>query len=254
LIKITALNFKSIEKIFEYLRLREYFTAEELFHRYRLYEPNLNRNTFKSRIRELKRKNLLRDVMRGIYTLSDKPYFKPEISEDIKKITNLFKRQYPEVLYCAWSTLWLNNFTIHQVVSSFNILEVENDVIDSIFYNFQEKGLSVFLQPDKESVYRYVVPKEGSIVIIPLITRAPTLVLDDTDVPSLEKILVDTFCDQELYFIFSGSELINIYRYAYKKYALNFSRLLSYAERRKRKSEIREFIIQNLDNSLEKIL
>ncbi len=254
MIKITALNFKNIEEIFEYLRLRKYFTAEELFHRYRLYNPNLNRNTFKSRIRELKRKNLLRDVMRGIYTLSDKPYFKPEISEDIKKITNLFKRQYPEVLYCAWSTLWLNNFTIHQIVSSFNILEVENDVIDSIFYNFQEKGFSVFSQPDKESVDRYVLPKEGSIVIIPLITRAPTLVLDDTDVPSLEKILVDTFCDQELYFIFSGSELINIYRYAYKKYALNFSRLLSYAERRKRKSEIREFIIQNLDNSLEKIL
>ena len=112
----------------------------------------------------------------------------------------------------------------------------------------------MLLQPDKESVDRYVLPKEGSIVIIPLITRAPTLVLDDTDVPSLEKILVDTFCDQELYFIFSGSELINIYRYAYKKYALNFSRLLSDAERRKRKSEIREFIIQNLDNSLEKIL
>jgi hypothetical protein len=41
---------------------------------------------------------------------------------------------------------------------------------------------------------------------------------------------------------------------AYKKYAINFSRLLTYAERRKRKTEIREFIIQNIDNSLEKIL
>lgn len=254
MIKTIALNSISIEEIFEHLRLQEYFTAEELFHRYRLYEPNLNHNTFKSRIRELKSKNLIRDVMRGIYTLSDKPYFKPEISKDIKKITNLFKKQYPDVLYCAWSTLWLNNFTIHQIVSSFIILEVENDVVDSIFYNFQEKGLSVFLQPDKDSIDRYVLPKEGSIVIIPLITRAPTLVLDDTDVPSLEKILVDTFCDQELYFIFGGCELVNIYRYAYKKYAINFSRLLSYAERRKKKTEIREFIVQNLDKSLEKIL
>ncbi|MBA7537831.1 hypothetical protein ES705_30101 [subsurface metagenome] len=126
--------------------------------------------------------------------------------------------------------------------------------LDSIFYNFQEKGLSVFLKPDKNSIDRYVLPKEGSIVIIPLITRAPTLILDDTDVPSLEKILVDIFCDQELYFIFSGSELMNIYRYAYKKYALNFSRLLSYSDRRKKKTEIREFIVQNLDKSLEKIL
>ena len=248
------MNFRSIEDIIEYLRQGEYFTAEELFQKYRLYEPNLNHNTFKSRISELKRKNLIRDVMRGIYTLSDKPYFKPEISKDIKKITNLFKKQYPDLLYCAWSTLWLNNFTIHQIVSSFNILEVENDVTDSIFYNFQEKGLSVFLQPDKESIDRYVLPKEGSIVIIPLITRTPTLILDDTTVPSLEKILVDTFCDKELYFIYSGSELMNIYRYAYKKYTINFSRLLTYAERMKRKTEIREFIIQNMDNSLEKIL
>jgi hypothetical protein len=112
----------------------------------------------------------------------------------------------------------------------------------------------VFLQPAKESIDRYVLPKEGSIVVITLITRAPTLILDDITVPSLEKILVDTFCDQELYFIYSGSELMNIYRYAYKKYAINFSRLLTYAERRKRKTEIREFIIQNMDNSLEKIL
>jgi hypothetical protein len=249
-----ALNSRSIEEILGYLRQREYFTAEELFQRYRLYEPSLNYSTFKSRLRELKNKNLIRDVMRGIYTVSDKPFFKPEISKNLKRITKLFNTKYPDILYCAWSTSWMNNFTIHQIMSSFNILEVEKDVVDSIFHNFQENGLSVFIQPDKESIDRYVLAKDGSLIIIPLITRAPTLILDDTAVPSLEKILVDIFCDQDLYYIYSGNELMNIYRYAHKKYTLNYSRLLTYAERRKKKNEIREYIINNVDNSLRNLL
>ena len=252
--KAIILKSRSIEEIFEYLREREYFTAEELFHKYRLYEPSLNYHTFKSRLRELKKKNLIRDVKRGVYTVSDKPYFKPEISNYLKKITKLFKLQYPDILYCAWSTLWINNFSIHQIMSSFNILEVEKDVAESIFYNLQDKGFSVFLQPDKDTIDRYVLTKKESIVIIPLITRAPTLIWDETTVPSLEKILVDISCDRDLYFFYSGNELLNIYRYAYKKYTLNFSRMLTYAERRKKKNEIRELILESMDKSLENLL
>lgn len=248
------MNSKNIEEIFNYLRAREYFTAEELYQRYKLYEPNLNYNTLKSRIRELKRRNLLIDVKRGIYTVSDKPYFKPGISKYLKKITSIFKKQYPDISYCTWSTTWLNNFTIHQIISSFNILEVENDVADSIFYNLQDKGYSVFLQPDKDSIDRYVLTKDESLVIIPIISRAPTLIYEGTTIPSLEKILVDIFCNRELFFFINGDELLNVYRYAYKKYALNFSRMLTYAERRKKMTEIQDVLIKNIDSSLENLL
>ena len=253
-VKTIVLNSRSIEEIFNDLPEREYFTADELFQIYKIYEPNLNYNTFKSRLRELKRRNLVRDVKRGIYTVSDKPYFKPEISKYLKKISKLFRLQYPDILYCTWSTSWINNFTIHQIISSFNILEVENDVADSIFYNLQDKGYSVFLQPDKDSIDRYVLTKEESLVIIPLISRAPTLTFEGIAVPSLEKILVDIFCDRELFFFISGNELSNVYRYAYKKYTLNFSRMLTYAERRKKMNEIRKILINKVDNSLESLL
>lgn len=73
-------------------------------------------------------------------------------------------------------------------------------------------------------------------------------------IPTLEKILVDLYCDDKVYFAFQGHQLSNIYRVAAARYALNFSRLFAYAKRRSREDEIRSLLLKVLDKDLKEII
>ncbi len=48
---------------------------------------------------------------------------------------------------------------------------------------------------------------------------------------SLEKIMVDIFCDQEFSFL-QGAELFTIYKNAFDKYTINRTKLLRYVSRK----------------------
>lgn len=254
MLKYTALSYNSIEDYFEQLHLRKYFTSEELFFQLLEFEPDMNERTFRWHVHELKRKNKIRNIMWGVYSLPDKPYFEPIISSELKKIAGVFTKKYPAIEYCIWSSKWLNEFTVHQAVSCFTILEAEEDVIEDTFYYLREKRMEVFLQPDKSSLDRYVLQAKEPVVILPMVTRSPNLIDELINIPSIEKILVDVFSDKETFFLFEANELKNIFRFAIKKYSINFSRLLSYSDRRGKKEQIKSFILEQADDALKKLL
>ncbi len=86
---------------------------------------------------------------------------------------------------------------------------------------------------------RYYLPNEPEpIVIRHLVSQAPLLEVDGVRTAGLEKILVDLFCDAELFASFGGAELENIFREAFKTYPVNLYR---YAGRR-RKEAIAQFL------------
>ena len=72
--------------------------------------------------------------------------------------------------------------------------------------------------------------------------------------PFLEKILVDLFADERLYYLYNGSELINIYENAITNYTINFTTLFSYAKRREREQEIKLFLKNTMGHLITDIL
>jgi hypothetical protein len=70
--------------------------------------------------------------------------------------------------------------------------------------------------------------------------------INDTPVPTLEKILVDATGDRELNFA-QGAELYTIFENAFSMNNVNLSRLLRYASRRHRKDSIHK-IINTIDH------
>ena len=88
-------------------------------------------------------------------------------------------------------------------------------------------------------------------------TRAPIQKIKNkkTVVPiaTLEKIMVDLFADENLLHFYQGSEMVNIYEKIIDRYSINFTKLFSYAKRRKKEQEIKQFIGNNIPNFLEDI-
>ena len=76
----------------------------------------------------------------------------------------------------------------------------------------------------------------------------------DARIAALKKKMVDLFADENLYHFFQGSELINIYEKILERYSINFTKLFSYAKRRKKEQEIKQFMNNHIPNILEDII
>lgn len=243
-----------IERAIEYFRMRGYFTAEELWHFWRKRDHDLNRNAFYRRVNRLKEDKYLNEIYRNVYTFSDKLNFEPQKEKILKKIVSTFEKEYSEINYCIWQTSWLHEFMIHQPVRQFTIFETEKDVVESVFFLLKSPKWQVFIKTDNTTIdYLFMEDKEV-IVVKSMISRSPTIIQEQIKIPSLEKILIDVFCDSGLFSTYSGQELFNIYRYAQKKYHINYTRLLYYAKRRNKKNEVLEFVLQFASDSLKEIL
>ena len=77
-----------------------------------------------------------------------------------------------------------------------------------------------------------------------LINRFSAMSIEKTavKVPTLEKILVDIFCDNIVFFAYKGNEQDQIFKWVLNNYALDRKTLFAYAERRKRKPQLTQYL------------
>ncbi len=232
----------------------EMFTREELFDFFRSFDPNLNEGTFGWRVYDLKKRNIIETIKKGVYQLVYKQKFKPEPDKKIIAIGKILATPLCDY-YNIWSTSWLNEFIELQATSSMTILEVDKDSVERIFYSLKDKGYeNVYLKPDEKVLDRYVSELTEAIVIKPMISRAPTQMVSKVAVPTLEKILVDLYCDEKIFFAFQGNQLNKIFEGAFEKYGINLSRLFNYAKRRSREESVKQFLMKNLSEKVKDLI
>ena len=194
--------------------------------------------------------DILSRVKKGVYELTDERKRLYKFSADTvqKKTAKLFEAQYPELKYSVWNTDSLNCLMVHQHFASFYLFETEADVQENVFYLFKEHKINVFMADDESILQRYMYDAKEPVVIKKLVSRSPLTRKDKISHPTLEKILVDIFIDQSLFNFAQGAELINIYNKAFYSYVINITKLLGYADRRKAKESISNFILNNVNS------
>jgi hypothetical protein len=101
------------------------------------------------------------------------------------------------------------------------------------------------LDPSKKEIENYIADNADSLIVMGLISKSPTVEINRIIVPSIEKILVDIFCNPSLYASFQGSEMTYIFENAFKKYDVNATRLYNYANRRNKRKDLEHFILSN---------
>lgn len=251
---------KTIEhKLVEEFKDREYFTRDDLFDFYRSYEPDLKEGTFGWRIYDLKNKNIIRPLKRGLYVISHKPQYKPEISQELVKLAKQITGKFKGAKHCIWKTEWLNEFSQHQASKRIIFIEIEKDFIETLYYELKETTRNeLYLDTNDKSTDFYIAESNYPLIIKKLITRSPITRRTEKKVkiyiPLLEKILVDLFAEERLFYYLQGSERINIYENAISKYAINFTKLFSYAKRRKREQEIKQFMTNHMYHLVKDII
>ena len=237
-----------IEQLKKDFKGRETFSREELYDFYRQYEPDLKETTFRWRIFDLKNKQLINTISRKLFTLSYKPVFKPTIEDTERKIFSKIDNQFPTLKFCIWPTIIVHEFMLHIPGKYISILEVEKDAIEPVYRFLKDQDFrNVFIEPKEKEIERYIFETETAIVLQPLISKSPIQKIDTVATTTLEKLIVDLYCDKNLFAAFQGSEYVHIINNAFKKYSIDFTKLFQYAKRRTKETELLEFFSSKTD-------
>ena len=129
----------------------------------------------------------------------------------------------------------------HQPGRFYFIIEVEKDSIQSVFYNLKEMNYAVFSEPTSDILEKYLPNNKDIFIVKSLVTEAPTQNIKGINTISLEKLLVDIFCDNIIFAPQQGSEMRTIFETALTKYAINQSRMLRYANRKGKKESFTKY-------------
>jgi hypothetical protein len=237
----------TVESIFEQIKLKfkgtTSFTRMELFEFLQDIYPGMKETTFRWRIYDLKRNQIIYAMDKNRFTLNDKPLFQPVLENRQRDIYQRIHREFPGIKVCIWSTKWIHEFMLHQPGKFFTVLEVEKGAEEIVFHFLQDNKIrNVYLIPSVEILDNYVNQNPDSVVIKSLVTKAPLKEFEHIVIPQLEKILVDLLADPGLFQMFLGSELIFIYNSAFERYHVNTTWMLNYASRRQKKEDLAQFL------------
>jgi hypothetical protein len=216
-------------------------TLDALRHYFKIKEPDIPDTTIRWRLHEMVEAGILSRAGRGLYQLESARTYLPKISSRVSKINRFLKKQFPLISYCVWDSGLLNEFAQHLSSYQFILVDVDRDVAESVYYKLKEEFSGTFLRPS-EALLNDVLPDfRLPLVVRYLTSESPLSKRDDIPVVTIEKILVDVFCDPEFYYLV-GSERRAVFSNAYYKYTINENKLFRYAARKGRKEEIQEYI------------
>jgi hypothetical protein len=238
-----AINFIT-EKLLEKFRDRETFSRKELYDFFQQFDPGLMESTFRWRIYDLKAKRIITSYSRNLFTLAFKPAFIPEIRDIERKIYIKVKNHFRDLKQCIWSTRIANEFMLHIPVRFLTILQVEKEALEPVFYFLKDQSFgNVFLQPGEKEIERYIYETESAIILLPLVSKAPTQIVNRITTVTIEKMFVDLYSDKIIFGAFQGSEFIHMIENAYNRYSFDFTKLLGYADRRGKEPALKNFLL-----------
>jgi c-di-AMP phosphodiesterase-like protein len=230
------------------------FSSDDLYNFYLKHEHDLKKTTFRWRVRILKDNKVISTLKRGVYVTKNKKDFEPLVGN---RLSNLFlktKKQFPYSAMCIWETAWLNNFMVHQAFSNNIILEVDKDATPAVFAFLQESHRDVYLNPGKHEVETYIIANQNNIIVKNLTLTSPLKQRETITIPTIEKIIVDLFTDNQLFATYQGAELQNIFQELFRTFNINQSILRQYANKRHVRDKLISFLKTEVEISKDELL
>lgn len=244
----------NIEKLHRDFSDQNTITIDELYHFYKKKEPDLNRSTIRWRIYELSQKGILHRVKRGGYKLGEgKSSWMPQMPSNLKEISANLQKKYPYLTFCIWSTQWLLDLTHHMPIKDFILIDTERETEESVFYYLQDvfNKYSVYLQPNRNEIKKYIGNEENNIVVRSLISQSPLTEMENIQIPKLEKIMVDLVADDVLFGAYQGKELKTIFENILDIYTINYSTLRRYGKRRNKWDKVKSYLEESSTKTID---
>ncbi len=131
---------------------------------------------------------------------------------------------------------------LHQPGRFFIVVEVEKTAAESVFYFLKEHKYQPFLDPNNDILNKYAIDQKDTIIVKSLVSESPCQIINGINTVTIEKMLVDIYCDNNIFAAQQGSEMNHIFSEALGKYSVNENRMLRYADRRGKKESFNNYL------------
>jgi hypothetical protein len=240
--KIIATEKLQIDNLKAHFKEHNVFESHEIFKFYANQEPLVKAGTVNWRVHSLVQTGILNRIGRGRFTLGEGKMFIPESSSRIKTLNRKLRHQYPYLDICIWNTSVINEFMLHQPGRFFIVVEVEKTAAESVFYFLKEHKYQPFLDPNNDILNKYAIDQKDTIIVKSLVSESPCQIINGINTVTIEKMLVDIYCDNNIFAAQQGSEMNHIFSEALGKYSVNENRMLRYADRRGKKESFNNYL------------
>lgn len=237
-----AIEKLNIAKLQIHFKEQSTFGNSDVVQFYRKFEPKVKDTTINWRVYTLVQTGVLSRVGRGKFTLGEGRNFVPPVSNRLKTLYSKLHKQFPYLQICIWHTSVLNELMLHQPGRFYTLVEVEKDAVENVFYSIKAHKSNIFLNPSAEILSRYATGAQEITIVKSLVSEAPMQNVQGVQTTTIEKILVDIFCDETIFAAQQGGEMQFIFREAYNRYTIQESRMLRYADRRRRKESFDKYL------------
>ncbi len=193
---------------------------------------------------ELANRNILERIGKGKFRIGSGNTFVPELTTKHFKVSAAIKSKFPFTQYCIWDSSFLKEFSQHIFKSNFMLVDVERDSEESVYQLLREQFKEVFLMPGKEILGDFFSDLKRPIIVRTLVSEAPYKIFRNIPVASLEKIIVDIFSDEEFVYL-QSNELALVIKAAFERYTISESKLVRYADRKRKKKMLLDFLATN---------
>ncbi|RLD44055.1 MAG: hypothetical protein DRI89_03795 [Bacteroidetes bacterium] len=218
------------------------FTTKDIQAFYLSLDPNVKPTTINWRVYKLVQSGIISRVGQGKFKFGMSKIYIPEVSSKMKSIYKKLKKEFPYLKTCIWNSSSLNEFMVHQPGRFYVIVEVEKEATLSVFYFLREFYQPAYFEPTNDILNKYLPVDKEAIIIIPLVSESPVQNTNGIDTISIEKLLVDIFCDDVIFSAQQGAEMRTVFNEAFAKYSVNQNRMLRYASRRGKKENFQEYL------------
>ncbi len=217
------------------------FTTQELIELLANINPEAATNTHSWRINQLKTSGQIHQIGRGLYSFISKPDFTPTITLKTKRLYNRVKALVPGLEIVVWETPMLAEINGQTIDKHFIFLHTQRNKIDFLHSEMLNFSKPSFSNPNTEIIEKYLLPLNEAVIILPLSTQTPLIELNDFKTKTIEGLLVSA-CLEESILRPIGFVINQLFASAFSKYNVNVSKLLRYAGRRDRRTEIIEIL------------
>ncbi|MCD4698515.1 MAG: hypothetical protein K8S16_19990 [Bacteroidales bacterium] len=242
IIEFIATNKLNIDKLKSEFIDKPIFTTKDIQTFYLTLDPNVTPTTINWRVYKLVQSGIINRVGRGKFKFGMSKIYNPDVSSKMKSIYKKLKKEFPYLKTCIWNSSSLNEFMVHQPGRFYLIVEVEKEATLSAFYFLKEFYQPVFIEPTNDILNKYLPVEKEAIIIKPLVSESPAQNTSGIDTISIEKLLVDVFCDVVVFSAQQGAEMRTIFNEALAKYSVNLDRMLRYASRRRKKDSFQKYL------------
>ena len=233
------------KKIIEFLEKYKGKTVNKIIlsEIYRKQYNNSNSRTINNTITYLKNNNIITEIKKDLFLVSTKNKYLYKMSIQEQEIYDLLQKKYPKINTIVWNTKCINDFMLNFSTNNYIIIETEKCALESIANLIKEKYTDNYTVIT-EKIFnnnRNFFKNEKVIIIKTLNTKSPIININNKRNISIEKIMVDIFCD-EIYIQFQGKKLETIYENIFEEYDINFKKLLKYSKYRTSNNKYIEFL------------